>query len=190
MKAEDLWWASLKGADIDVNTAGLPPYDVELVAAKLDIPLTPGSRVLDLGCGVGRLTVEFARLHPHLDVHGVDVGVNMIANAAHAPNVFYDLCDGRTVPFPDEHFAAAYAVTLFQHLPGDVVRGYLREVHRVLIKGAQFAFTFAEGDIDHFLNHQVDLSDMMNWVYDAGFVGTFWEPDDETPWSWAYVYKR
>lgn len=43
--------------------------------------LAPGSRVLDLGCGPGDITLRFARAHPACRVHGVDGAAAMLQHA-------------------------------------------------------------------------------------------------------------
>jgi ubiquinone/menaquinone biosynthesis C-methylase UbiE len=57
----------------------------------------PGSRVLDVGCGIGRLGLA---LSPHVDaVHGLDISPGMIAEArrrgAGLPNLSFEVGTGR-----------------------------------------------------------------------------------------------
>jgi trans-aconitate 2-methyltransferase len=52
------------------------------VAARLNA--VPGERILDLGCGTGRLTAEIARL-PGIIVVGLDSSPTMLAQAHRGP---------------------------------------------------------------------------------------------------------
>ncbi|MCL6546635.1 MAG: class I SAM-dependent methyltransferase [Bryobacteraceae bacterium] len=103
-------------------------------------------RVLEIGCGIGRMTLALAEVFG--EVYGVDVSGEMIrraralAEAAGIKNVrFYknngmDLKVLRRVKFD---FAFSYIV--FQHIPSkEVIINYLREVHRRLAPGALFKF--------------------------------------------------
>jgi len=60
--------------------------DVDGEARFLDALLAPGSRVLDAGCGTGRVGIELARRGHH--VSGIDLDASMIAQArASAPQL-------------------------------------------------------------------------------------------------------
>ena len=61
--------------------AGRPPYSDELVATlRREVRLGPGTRLLDVGCGPGVLTIELA---PHVrEAVGLDPDAGMLAEAA------------------------------------------------------------------------------------------------------------
>jgi cyclopropane fatty-acyl-phospholipid synthase-like methyltransferase len=101
-------------------------------------------RVLEIGCGAGRLTRALASVFG--EVHAVDVSGEMVARARTAlqdrPNVtFYQNngCDLTVVP--PLVFDFAYSSHVFQHIPShEVIETYVREVHRLLRPGALFKF--------------------------------------------------
>jgi SAM-dependent methyltransferase len=101
-------------------------------------------RVLEIGCGVGRLTRALANLFG--EVHAVDVSGEMIKRARLAlidrPNahVYHNNgCDLAVVPAVEFDFA--YSNIVFQHIPSrEVIESYVREVHRLLRPGALFKF--------------------------------------------------
>src|ERR1700675_4969956 len=101
-------------------------------------------RVLEIGCGAGRLTRALANLFG--EVHAVDVSGEMIARAREAladkPNAHVyqnNGCDLAVVP-PIE-FDFGYSNIVFQHIPSrEVIESYVREVHRLLRPGALFKF--------------------------------------------------
>ncbi|HEV2773121.1 MAG TPA: class I SAM-dependent methyltransferase [Thermoleophilaceae bacterium] len=120
----------------------------ELVFSELDL-VTAGDdprslRLLEIGCGVGRMTEHLAETFG--EVHGVDVSGEMVATAkqrlSHFDNVHVHETNGADLAvFPDSFFDFAFSFIVFQHIPfREVVEGYLREVHRVLKPGRLFKF--------------------------------------------------
>ena len=101
-------------------------------------------RVLEIGCGAGRLTRALATLFG--EVHAVDVSGEMIdrarvalADRPHAHGYQNNGCDLTGVP--DLTFDFAYSNIVFQHIPSsEVIESYVREVHRLLRPGALFKF--------------------------------------------------
>ena len=69
-----------------------------------DLKLTDSDRVLDVGCGDGRITCEIARRVPNGYVVGVDSSRNMIELASNniRPNLHFEVADGRSLPFSKE----------------------------------------------------------------------------------------
>ena len=68
------------------------------------LPLEGSERVLDVGCGTGRITSEIAERVPRGRVVGLDRSAVMLATAAvwlseHAPAVSLVLADGAALPF-------------------------------------------------------------------------------------------
>ena len=101
-------------------------------------------RVLEIGCGAGRLTRAFSNLFG--EVHAVDISAEMIAQARRAvadrPNAHVYVnngCDLAVVP-PLE-FDFAFSAIVFQHIPSrEIIENYVREVARLLRPGALFKF--------------------------------------------------
>ncbi|MCA9541369.1 MAG: methyltransferase domain-containing protein [Myxococcales bacterium] len=106
------------------------------------------ARVLDLGCGIGRMT---APLGDHFaEVVGVDVSPEMIeqAQSLHAArgNVRFAVNSGADLAdFADASFELACSYSVLPHLPPEVVRAYLHEVGRVLAPGGWFRYQFWVG---------------------------------------------
>ena len=87
-------------------------------------PLFPaGARVLDVGCGDGRLAARLLALRPDLAVEGVEVKPRPGTAIAVAP------FDGRAIPFAGDAFDAALVVDTLHH--ADDAETLLRECARV-----------------------------------------------------------
>ena len=102
-------------------------------------------RVLEIGCGAGRVTRALSDLFG--EVFAVDVSAEMVERAKRAladrPNakIFnnngMDLSDLPT----DRPYDFAFSGIVFQHIPSrDVISNYVREVARLLRPGALFKF--------------------------------------------------
>lgn len=98
--------------------------------------------VLEIGCGIGRMTRMLARIFGH--VTGVDISAEMIRlageNLAGLGNVRLIVGDGCTLaPLPDNGFDFVFSFIVFQHIPSmEVIESYFREVWRVLKPGSLF----------------------------------------------------
>src|SRR6516225_8176919 len=68
------------------------------------LELTSSDRVLDVGCGDGRITSEIARRVPNGYVVGVDASSNIIELASRqiGPNLHFEVADARALPFNHE----------------------------------------------------------------------------------------
>ena len=101
-------------------------------------------RVLEIGCGAGRITRALARLFG--EVHAVDVSGEMVKLAAEAvrdyPQAFVYQNNGKDLAVvPDLPFDFAFSMIVFQHIPSrEIIENYIREVHRLLRPGALFKF--------------------------------------------------
>ena len=118
--------------------------DLSRMLASVGAEIAPDDVVLDLGCGVGRLTRAAAARSAH--VHGIDVSAEMLVrargNLAQCSNVTFHLGDGTTLdPIADASVDAVISLVVFQHIPDPAVTlGYVREIGRVLSPRGWAAF--------------------------------------------------
>lgn len=89
-------------------------------------------RVLEFGCGIGRL---FRRLPVNLraEAVGVDIDADSIAQsqAKIKPGTFRVIDAIKPLQFKDGHFAWSYAFSVFTHMSSDHEQFWLRELTRV-----------------------------------------------------------
>jgi SAM-dependent methyltransferase len=106
-------------------------YSVQLGPQLADLAgVTPGQRVLDVGCGPGALTGELVERLGAKSVAAVDPSESFVAAARERnPGVDVRLAPAEELPFADATFDAALA-QLVVHFMADPVRG-LREMARV-----------------------------------------------------------
>jgi ubiquinone/menaquinone biosynthesis C-methylase UbiE len=95
----------------------------------------PSWKVLDIGCGIGRVLKPLA-MHFHALV-GIDVSSTMIAQSkawlSEYPHVTTFETSGMDLrEFQDQSFNLVYSYVAFQHMPRPVFEQYLSEINRVL----------------------------------------------------------
>ena len=102
-------------------------------------------RMLEIGCGVGRMLAGFA---PHFGrVDGIDISPEMIARgreADHSDNVFLTVGSGADLaPFDDHSVDFVVSFLVFQHIPAqEVIGSYLEEISRVLTPSGKAVLQF------------------------------------------------
>lgn len=134
-------------------------------AAYLEPELTQGRSLLDVGCGPGTITVEFAeRLAPGRVV-GLDAAAEAIeAASALGSSAEFVVGDAYALPFGDSTFDIVHAHQTVQHL-GDPVAA-LREMRRVVRPGGVVA------------------------VRDVDYAGVIWYPMIPALDDWLVLYER
>ncbi len=119
--------------------------------------LAPTSRLLDWGCGAGRLAVGIRSVLGHVaDYHGVDVQPDLIAWAQanladqHTRFTWVDLVNARynpggtaarAIPTADGSVDVVYAYSVFSHLLMDDAAAYLQEIARSLTAAGRVMLT-------------------------------------------------
>ncbi len=125
--------------------------EIDPAISRLDeLGLAPGrGRVLDFGCGAGRLSNALAA---HFgQVVGVDISAPMLDEARRL-----DRSGGRIEfvlnerpdlsRFEDDSFDLVYTDLVLQHLPTDLAEGYLREFARVVRPGGALVVGVPESE--------------------------------------------
>jgi SAM-dependent methyltransferase len=98
---------------------------------------TAKARVLDFGCGCGRVARYFAALCP-AQLDASDIDAEAIAwNRAHlsAAATFHCNSEMPPLPFEDQCFDLVYATSVFTHFPEDMQFAWLHEMRRVVRPG-------------------------------------------------------
>ena len=108
-------------------------------AAYLLPYLRPGLRVLDVGCGMGTISLVLAAAVEPGELHGVDMEESQIALARSLAesrrqrNATFHVGDVTALPFEDGFFDVAHCHNVLMHVPD--TRAVLAEVKRVVRPG-------------------------------------------------------
>jgi cyclopropane fatty-acyl-phospholipid synthase-like methyltransferase len=102
-------------------------------------------KVLEIGCGIGRILKPFANMYPDLNIFGVDVSEEMVRKGRlrleEIKNVKLIRTSGKDLKlFENNSFDFVYSFVVLQHIPRKFVRNYFKEVSRILDERGFFVF--------------------------------------------------
>jgi len=144
--------------------------------------LANGMRIVDLGCGSGRLA---SALHMGWSVHyvGIDIIQALLDYAkTKAPGYQFILHRGMSIPQPDRSADMVSAFSLFTHLLQAEIYVYLQECVRILKPGGRVVFSFLEfSDPSHWKIFEDTASNARNSVGDH--LNMFLERDTISFWA-------
>jgi SAM-dependent methyltransferase len=167
-------------------------------------------RMLEIGCGAGRMTRALARLFG--EVYAVDISLRMIQEARRAtalsPNVHLFCNNGADLSAVRQHWWErlgigrglqmdfAFSCLVFQHIPSrDVIQSYVSEVSRLLKPGALFKLQ-VQGDTsrktsleDSWNGHAFSPEDARDLADSSGFEMRYSQGAGEQ-YYWLWFFKR
>lgn len=156
-------------------------------------------RVLEIGCGAGRVTRALAGYFG--EVHAVDVSGEMVrlarqAVSAHPQAFIYQNNGTDLAVIPAIGFDFAFSTIVFQHIPSrEIIENYVREVGRLLKPGALFKFQ-VQGDSslqtapdDTWLGVPFSEQQAMDMAYRCGFEPRYRHGAGEQ-YFWLWFFKK
>lgn len=168
-----------------------------VLAADAGGAVTPGARILDFGCGAGRMTRHLAAEAAAGEVWGVDIHAEAIhwAQAHLPPFHFVTTTTAPHLPFEDRSVDLVLAGSVWTHI-GDLDDAWLLELRRLLKPGGRLYLTLSDGEtLDriaaeapaHASNAHVAALDA-----ETGMLGRDWRAfvTRTTPWKQRVVYDR
>lgn len=117
---------------------------LDVVLGRLGTELAPSDEIVEIGCGIGRITRALAERSAH--VWAFDISSEMLRRAreelGHVANIDWVHGDGTTLrPLPDGAASVCFSFLVLQHLPEPALTlGYVSEMGRVLRPGGWSAF--------------------------------------------------
>jgi len=132
--------------------------------------IKPHYTILDVGCGPGSITVDFAALVPEGKVIGGDAVSTVLEQAAALAesrslnNVTFQTIDANNLPFADSTFDVVFCHQLLQHVNDPV--GILKEMRRVVKPGGIVA------------------------AREADYKAFVWYPEPPGLDKWAALYQK
>lgn len=135
-------------------------------AAYLVRHLHPGTRVLDVGCGPGSITLDFAQLVAPGEVIGIERSQTAVevasaaAEEAGVGNAHFAIGDVYQLDFADDSFDVVHAHQVLQHLSDPPAA--LREMRRVCRPGGVVAVRDADYSAMSWYPHSAGLSRWMD----------------------------
>ncbi|MBG31016.1 MAG: hypothetical protein CMI31_13615 [Opitutae bacterium] len=162
--------------------------------------LVSGAKVLDIGCGVGRMAYALAH---YLDSNGVYQGFDIcqesidwanseigwfhpnftfkridLQHDLYNPNGVVETLDFR-FPYDDNFFDFVYLASVFTHMSANEIRAYLHEIRRVLRpQGTCFLTAFLMDETSTDLCSEGKSSQNFAHRWDEGFTVNLERPED------------
>ncbi len=142
------------------------------------LPKIEGEKILDVGCGFGRLTLDIANQNPGSEVFGVDLfdsltgQARMNAEVLGVKNVEFRTASAYDLPFEDGSFETVSSFFMLHHL--DEIPKGLKEIRRVLQKEGRFV---AVEPIGHHHGPNYSGADWKRIFEEAGFLASAEERD-------------
>lgn len=197
MSAEKDHWQALCARPQDefrVGIWGEPEWEgrigpcLDQIIPEIEPAFSLSGRVLDLGCGPGRLLVPMADRFPKVGF--VDIAQGMLDRVESRPNISTLLCDGGSLPETGP-LCAAYSMIVFQHVELSLVCHYIRRIGEQLVPGGLFRFQFIEGQRADFLNHHHPFAEILNALEEAGMILRKASRGQLYPeWTWVTASKK
>lgn len=175
---KEYWNSAAKDAEVEKKYIS----DIESNGFTIMIEGSIGP-VLEIGCGIGRLMKD--------GWFGIDISEEMIKIAkGRNPSCTFKVCNGREIPFKKCFFNSAYCILVFQHIPLEGIRAYIKELARVLRSNAVFTFQFIEGDEDESFSKHHKLNDILEILNDNWFeVDSIKKGYIHDQWTWIKAIK-
>lgn len=137
------YWDTISGEDADGTFEDATDRLTDQMIHRLDV--SPGMRVLDVGCGVGGPAVRLARSRG-VEVVGITVSHEELRRATalaeaegFSGQVSFLYCDAMELPFPIESFDAAWALDSLCNMPDRLT--VLRKIAETLRPGGRLVLT-------------------------------------------------
>ena len=148
---------------------------VRVLATLIAELLPPGARVLDVGCGDGRMALEIQRLRPDAQIEGLDVFVR--------PQTLVPVTafDGVHLPYPDRSWDVVLFVDVIHHAAEqeDLLREAARVAGKHLILKDHLLQGWLAGPTLRFMDRQG------NSRHGVALPYHYW-----TPQQWREVFSR
>lgn len=130
-------------------------------ASAHGIGVETSGRLLDFGCGCGRVTRHW-HAYPSVEVHGTDHDPDLIDWMRSGLPFVHAARNDLTPPlsYPDDHFGIAYAISVFTHMTDELARAWMKELARIVRPGGLLLFTaLDERQVDRLRPHERSVYD-------------------------------
>lgn len=123
---------------------------------------TDWNKVLEIGCGIGRLLAPLSKKYPSCQFYGLDISDEMIKKAIKRKNIKYQEYDSE--------LDLVYSMLVFQHIDTETKQEKLDFAYKNLKKGGVFLMQFVVGDENAPYSYQLQAPEMLAMIDETGFI--------------------
>lgn len=192
---EDFWLneATIENDICDKNISTQSFLDIIIPRIQTYVP-EEGGFILDIGCGIGRLTEPVNNYFDTAKVFGIDINQEFIDYARAADDNFssvpppvYILADNLS---GFENLDVIFSVLVFQHINSEAKAEYIRQAGIALRPGGGLLFQYVEGNHSSRAMYDADISDVRKWCIEADLVIVNENFELlESRWTWVEAVK-
>jgi SAM-dependent methyltransferase len=140
---KDLWLGYAETSDVYLGSGKADIEKMRQVLIETGFSLASNSRILDLGCGAGRMIRWLGGYAVSGEVWGCDISAQHVIwcqQNLSPPFNFSSITTSPHLPFEDRYFDLIYAGSVFTHI-SELVDAWLLELRRVLRPGGRAYIT-------------------------------------------------
>ncbi len=134
--------------------------------------LTPGQKVLDVGCGMAHLLYEFTQVVPGIEVSGIDISKYALEHAKEEIRDRLQCGSATELPFEDDSFDLVISLTTLHNLKVFDLKRAVREIERVSRENSYIM-------VESFRNDEEEVN-MLYWQLTCA---SYYAVDE---WEWLY----
>ena len=153
---QDLWAGYGTTVEYFLNSGNVDVDTMKKVLVSSDFHIRDGGRLLDFGCGAGRMIRWFDDIVPRCEIWGVDISARHIMwcqNHLSPPFKFATVTTAPHLPFEDGYFDLIYCGSVFTHI-ADLADAWLLELKRIVKPGGRLYITVHDKHtLDLIVNH-------------------------------------
>lgn len=202
------WNGEARQGNVDALVCDSNVTPEESINTILSLASLPGvalgtpTRILELGCGVGRIMIPMAQLLPEAEITGVDISANMIriareraAETGKQLNLHFYVSDNRDIYYPGvpdyPYFDLVYSMAVFQHMDDEGVEEAIHRSSDLLEDNGILCFQYIEGDENEPFSKHRPRKTMQRWLDDSKFeVLSYNKALIYNEWTWVVARRK
>lgn len=159
---KEYWDNAAKDPDVRYKYIADDWAKTEFFVDLIETGTTNWGKVLEIGCGIGRLLEPLADNHETCQFYGIDISPEMLKLAPKKPNITYGKAP--------KNLDMVYSMLVFQHIPHEEKLTYIKMAYDLLKPGGTLVFQFVVGTDNQPYSYQTTIAQMAIAVGDVGFT--------------------
>lgn len=183
-KPKQYWNNAAKTANVRYDYIADDWAETDKFIDILEANNTNWGKVLEIGCGIGRLLKPLSDIYPKCKLYGYDISQEMINRAAKARNIKY------STEFTGSDLDLVYSMLVFQHITNEDKEAYIAKSYEALKTGGVFLMQFVVGSEYAPYSYQTNNEHIKDLLHKHKFKHiTFTQTDMHPDWSIVRAVK-